>query len=131
MKGTSWVHYPARWSVRPLVGTPVTANHITTLRLTTGIAAAAAFAPGDRMWDIWAGVVFVFSAFLDRADGELARLAGQSSAWGQKYDVTADMIVSILTFIAIGIGRRQSELGLGDCHGCHCGDCGGCDLPAH
>ena len=83
MKGRTWAHYPARWSMRPLVGTPVTANHITTLRLATGIAAAAAFTFGDRFWDVWAGVVFVFSAFLDRADGELARLTGQSNDWGR------------------------------------------------
>jgi len=112
MKGTTWIHHAARWSVRPLVNTGVKPNHITTFRLATGIAAAAAFAVGDRVWDIWAGIVFVFSAFLDRADGELARLSGTSSPSGQKYDVASDMTVSIITFIAIGIGLRHTELGL-------------------
>lgn len=111
MKGSTWVHHAARWSVRPLVGTPVKPNHITTLRLATGIAAAAAFAVGDPVWDIWAGIVFVVSAFLDRADGELARISGKTSAWGHTYDVISDMTVTVITFVAIGIGQRASELG--------------------
>ncbi|MGH6609544.1 MAG: CDP-alcohol phosphatidyltransferase family protein [Burkholderiaceae bacterium] len=111
MSGTTWVHRAARWSVRPLVGTWVKPNHITTVRLLSGIAAAAMFAVGDRQWDIWAGVVFVVSAFLDRADGELARLSGQTSEWGHTYDVASDMTVTVITFIAIGIGLRTSALG--------------------
>lgn len=111
MKGSTWVHQAARWSVRPLLGTPVRPNHITTARLATGIVAAIAFAVGDPLWNIWAGIVFVVSAFLDRADGELARISGETSAWGHAYDVISDMSVTVITFIAIGIGLRESELG--------------------
>mgnify|MGYP003571047002 CR=1 FL=1 len=108
----TWVHQAARWAIRPLVGSPVTPNHLTTLRLVTGIAAAAAFTAGDSVWTAWGGLLFVLSAFLDRADGELARLSGQTSAAGHRYDLLSDAIVNVLLFIGIGIGLSNSVLGL-------------------
>lgn len=110
MTGDSWTHCLARFVVRPLVGGPVTPNHLTTLRLVTGLAACAAFAIGERSWDIWGGALWVFSAFLDRADGELARLAGTTSKGGHIYDYASDVTVSTLFFIAVGIGLRDSGL---------------------
>ena len=58
----------ARICILPLVNTPVTPNHLTTVRLITGIAACAAFAVGTREWDIWGGSLWLFAAFLDRQD---------------------------------------------------------------
>ncbi|MCK6452415.1 MAG: CDP-alcohol phosphatidyltransferase family protein [Alphaproteobacteria bacterium] len=111
MAGGSWSHVVARALVRPLVGGPVTPNHLTTARLATGIAACAAFAVGTRGWDIVAGVVWVISALLDRADGELARLGGTSSKWGHAYDYYTDVAVNGLFFVAIGFGLRHGALG--------------------
>jgi len=54
----------------------------------------------------------VLSAFLDRADGELARLSGQTSVAGHRYDLYSDAIVNVLLFIGIGIGLSNSILGL-------------------
>ena len=50
MSHVTWVHKAARWCVRPLVSTRVTPNHITTVRLLTGLAAAVAFAVGEQEW---------------------------------------------------------------------------------
>jgi phosphatidylglycerophosphate synthase len=111
MAGDSWTHKIARVMVRPLVGGPVTPNHLTTLRLLTGLAACAAFAAGNRDYEIWGGVLWMFSAFLDRADGELARLARAQSAWGHRYDYFSDVLVTVLFFIAIGFGLRHGALG--------------------
>jgi phosphatidylglycerophosphate synthase len=111
MVGTSWTHRIARLAILPLVGTRVTPNHLTTLRLVTGLAACAMLAIGERSWDIWGGVVWVVSAFLDRADGELARVSGKSSAWGHTYDYICDEVVNAAFFVAIGIGLRHSPLG--------------------
>ena len=111
MSQVTWVHRAARWCVRPLVATPVTPNHLTTLRLATGIAAAAAFAVGTRSWDNWGGVLFVLSAFLDRADGELARISGKTSPLGHKYDLASDVASNVLAFAAIGIGLSHGPLG--------------------
>jgi phosphatidylglycerophosphate synthase len=109
--GGSWTHIAARWIVRPLVGTPVTPNHLTTLRLVTGLGACAMFLPGDRSWEIWGGVVWVVTTFLDRADGELARIGGKTSRWGHLYDGCTDALITGLFFVAIGIGLSASWLG--------------------
>lgn len=97
-------HIVARWCIRPLVNTPVTPNHLTTLRLVTGVAAAVAFAVGEYFWTCWGGMLFLISALLDRADGELARLSGRISTTGHWYDLYCDMVVNALIFVGIGIG---------------------------
>jgi ornithine--oxo-acid transaminase len=109
--GSTWVHRIARRAVRPLVNTSITPNHLTTLRLVTGVAAAAAFAVGDYFWTAWGGLLFVISAFLDRADGELARMKEQTSSQGHRYDLISDAAVTVLLFIGIGIGLSNSTLG--------------------
>jgi archaetidylinositol phosphate synthase len=105
--GGSWTHRLARLCVRPLVGTRVTPNHLTTLRLVTGLAACLAVALGGREAEVWGGMLWVLSAFLDRADGELARIGGKTSAWGHTYDYICDTIVTPLFFLTIGIGQRS------------------------
>lgn len=112
MVGDSWTHKIARVCILPLVRTPVTPNHLTTLRLVTGIAACASFAVGERSWDIWGGWLWLFSAFLDRADGELARVSGKTSPRGHQYDYFSDVAVTSLFFIGAGIGLRESSLGM-------------------
>jgi archaetidylinositol phosphate synthase len=109
--GGSWTHLLARVAVRPLVGTWVTPNHLTTARLVTGLLACAAFAVGDPQADLWGGVLWVLSAFLDRADGELARIGGKTSAWGHVYDYVCDNLVTALFFVAIGIALRHDAIG--------------------
>ena len=105
---TSWTHLLARPLVRPLIGTRVRPNHLTTLRLLTGLAACAAFAWGS-MW--WGGSLWLVSAFLDRADGELARLGNLMSPAGHLYDYYSDNCINSLFFIAAGVGLRNSWLG--------------------
>jgi phosphatidylglycerophosphate synthase len=112
MANNSWTHKIARWSVRPLVGTGVTPNHLTTLRLLAGLAACGAFALGSRQGDIWGGVLWVISAFLDRADGELARIGNMMSAEGHAYDYACDVACNGLVFLAFGIGLRYGPVGM-------------------
>ncbi len=107
----TYIHRIVRIAVRPLAGTRITPNQITTLRLACGLAAAASFAVGRPAWDYAGSALFVLSLFLDRADGELARLGGSSSAWGHRYDLIADSISNTAAFIGIGIGLRHSVLG--------------------
>ena len=107
----SWTHRLARIVVRPLVGSAVTPNHLTSLRLVTGALACAALLPGDPQYDGLAGVLWLLSAFLDRADGELARLAGLSSRGGHVYDYVADNLVNSAVFVALGVGLSQATLG--------------------
>jgi phosphatidylglycerophosphate synthase len=90
--------------VGPLKDSWVTPNHLTTVRLSMGIAAAAAFIPGTYGWSNVAALLLVVSNFLDHTDGELARLSGRTSRFGHVYDLVSDAAVTILLFIAIGVG---------------------------
>jgi len=108
----SWTHKVARLCLLPLIDTPVTPNHITMLRLLTGIAACVAFATGIRFWEILGGFIWILSTFLDCADGELARLRQTCSEWGHKFDYFSDTLVTALFFVGIGIGLRDSISGL-------------------
>ncbi len=111
MVGDSWTHKMARVCILPLVKTPITPNHLTILRLITGLAACGAFAIGTQEWNLWGGVLWIFSPFLDRADGELARVSGKTSEWGHKFDYYCDASVTALFFVGIGIGLREFSLG--------------------
>jgi archaetidylinositol phosphate synthase len=48
----------------------VTPNHLTTVRLLVGLAAAAAFVPGRYVWSNAGALLLAVSNFLDHCDGE-------------------------------------------------------------
>src|SRR6202035_2647189 len=99
MTGPSWTHRLARIVVRPLLGTWVRPNHLTTLRLSTGLAACIFFSLGTRAGMWWGGVFWMLWAFLDRADGELARIGNMMSRGGHVYDYYADNLVNAAFFV--------------------------------
>ena len=101
----------ARPLVRPLVGTGITPNHLTTLRLLTGLVACALLMVGDPQLTWWAGWAWLLTVFLDAADGELARVGNMSTPGGHVYDYTVDNVVNSAFFLAAGIGLRGSSLG--------------------
>lgn len=110
-----WDALLARCLVAPLINSWVRPNHLTTLRLVVGLAAAAAFLPGRYGWSNVAALLLVLSNFLDHTDGELARMSGKTSRIGHVYDLASDAAVTILLFIAIGIGlaaKPRLELGI-------------------
>jgi phosphatidylglycerophosphate synthase len=94
-----------------LVGTGVTPNHLTTLRLATGLLACLALIPADGAWLWWAGCLWLASALLDRADGELARIGGMSTPGGHRYDYLVDNAVNSAFFVALGLGLRELPWG--------------------
>ena len=94
----------ARWLVGPLTQSAITPNHLTSVRLIVGLAAAAAFLPGTYGWSNAAALLLVLSNFLDHTDGELARMSGKTSRFGHLYDLASDAVVTIVLFVAIGIG---------------------------
>jgi phosphatidylglycerophosphate synthase len=110
-----WDARLARRLVAPLIHSWVTPNHLTTLRLAVGLAAAAAFIPGSYEWSNIAALLLILSNFLDHTDGELARMSGKTSRIGHLYDLASDAAVTILLFIAIGVGvaaKAGTDLGL-------------------
>jgi archaetidylinositol phosphate synthase len=99
-----WDARLARRLVTPLKDSWVTPNHLTTVRLGVGLAAAAAFVPGTYGWSNLAALLLILSNFLDHTDGELARMTGKSSRIGHIYDLASDAAVTILLFVAIDVG---------------------------
>jgi phosphatidylglycerophosphate synthase len=51
----------------------------------------------------------VVSNFLDHSDGELARVSGKSSRLGHVYDLVSDAAVTVVIFLAIGIGAAGAN----------------------
>jgi phosphatidylglycerophosphate synthase len=102
----TWSHAAARTLVRPLVGTWVKPNHITSLRLATGLLAR-----GGGTGELWSGILWVISAFLDRADGELARIGKMQSRRGHLYDYYTDVALNSGFFLAAGFNLRHGWLG--------------------
>ena len=112
MSHNTLIHSIVRPAVRWVAPSGVTPNQLTTLRLITGLAAAAGFSRDGSLWPAVGGVLFVVSMLLDRADGELARQTGQSSLAGYRYDLVCDCLVNVLTFLALGFGPTD-DLGAG------------------
>jgi phosphatidylglycerophosphate synthase len=84
---------------------------LTTVRLISGLMACGALLPGTPDWTWWGGWLWLFSAFMDRADGELARIGNMATEEGRAWDCLVDNIVNPAFFVAIGIGMRHSALG--------------------
>ena len=99
-----WDARLARRLVWPLRDTWVRPNHLTTVRLAVGLAAAAAFLPGTYLGSNLAALLLTLSNVLDHTDGELARITGRSSRVGHVYDLASDAVVTILLFVAMGAG---------------------------
>jgi phosphatidylglycerophosphate synthase len=97
--------------IGPLVHTSVHPNHVTTLGLGLGLAAAVSFASTDAVTRNCAAVLYVVQMIVDHADGELARWADKTSAFGHQYDRIVDLVVKISVFVGMGIGVRDGVAG--------------------
>ena len=106
----TWSHAGARVLVRPLVGTWVRPNHITFIRLATGVLACVLLARGGYTAELWSGILWLISAFLDRADGELARIGKLQSRQGHLFDYYTDVVLNSGFFLAAGINLRHGWL---------------------
>lgn len=100
----TWDARLARWLVTPLKNTRIVPNHLTTLRLITGLAGAACLAEGGFTWSNIGALFIVLSNFIDHTDGELARISGKSSKLGHCYDLASDALVTVALFVSMGLG---------------------------
>ncbi|KAF1005030.1 MAG: CDP-alcohol phosphatidyltransferase family protein [Burkholderia sp.] len=100
----TWDARLARRLVTPLVDTPITPNHLTTLRLLIGLAGVMCLAQGSFGWINAGAVLIVLSNFFDHTDGELARINGKTSKIGHCYDLASDAVVTLSLFICMGVG---------------------------
>jgi phosphatidylglycerophosphate synthase len=53
----------------------------------------------------------MFAAFVDHADGELARLVNKTSTFGHYYDHVAAAVSYVSLFVGMGIGQHYGPLG--------------------
>ncbi|TLU73278.1 CDP-alcohol phosphatidyltransferase family protein [Lichenicoccus roseus] len=90
-----------------LASTPITPDHVTSVRLATALAAAVAVAYGGPWLDVGAALLLV-SCILDRLDGALARHTRRFSVMGSRYDLVSDCFSTMATFIGLGIGTRAA-----------------------
>jgi hypothetical protein len=96
--------YIARWAARA----GLTPNQVTTLSLLVGMAAAAAFATGERA-GLVAGALLLHLAFtLDCVDGQLARYTRTFSNLGAWLDSVFDRTKEYLVFAGLAIGASQA-----------------------
>jgi phosphatidylglycerophosphate synthase len=106
-----WDQRLARLLVRPLARTPVRPNHITSLSLAAGLGAAALFALGSPAASNGAAALFMLAAFLDHADGELARMTGRVSRFGHHLDYAVGAANYTLLFVGLGLGLSRGPMG--------------------
>lgn len=102
-----WINRPlAGLLVKALAPLPITPNQVTVLSGVVGLVAGVliATAPLRGGWQIhFAGVVLYLSVLLDCADGQLARLRGQSSMLGRTLDGLVDVFAVGAVFIGFAV----------------------------
>ena len=95
--------YIARWCAHR----GFTPNQVTTVSVLIGLAAAIAFATGER-WGLVAGAVLLQLAFTtDCVDGQLARYTRQFSKLGAWLDSVFDRTKEYLAFAGLAIGASR------------------------
>ena len=111
MKMTLWDQRLAAILVRPLVKTPVTPNHVTTLSLAVGLVGAGLLAAGESSLANWGAGLFMVARVLDHFDGELARQKKLQSRFGYYFDYVSGATSYGALFFCIGVGLNQGPLG--------------------
>ncbi len=91
--------------VTPLLSSsPLRANHVTALSLLSGLGAAFIFALSGEPNSIIGSALLICSYILDNCDGEIARIKGQSSEFGRRFDDFVDWAVHTAFFAGLGFG---------------------------
>jgi phosphatidylglycerophosphate synthase len=101
----------ARLVARTLARTPITPNMVTSAGLAGGLLVGWLFARGDAAAANWAGGVFMFAAWVDHLDGELARASGKTSKFGHHYDNVAMLTTYVALFVGMGFGVAARGMG--------------------
>jgi phosphatidylglycerophosphate synthase len=91
-----------------LLGLPVTPNDITTASLVLGLLGAWWLASGSYGLTVAGAALLWFCCLLDGCDGEVARLKLLCSPSGAAYDLAADHVAHLATFVAIPVGVHRA-----------------------
>lgn len=90
-----------------LLRTPATPNMITTASLALGLLGAWGLASGSYGPQLAGALLLWFCCILDGCDGEVARLKLLCSPSGAAYDLAADQVAHLATFVAIPVGIHR------------------------
>lgn len=97
---STYSRFIARWAARR----GLTPNQVTMISIALGVAAAAAFATGDRPWMVLGGVLIYFAFVFDCVDGQVARYARKFGVLGAWLDATFDRFKEYVVFAGLAIG---------------------------
>jgi hypothetical protein len=103
---STWSRYVARWAARA----GLTPNQVTVIALCIGLAAATAFATGERAGYIVGGVLIYLSFVADCVDGQLARYTRTFSKFGAWLDSVFDRAKEYVAFAGLAIGAANPEV---------------------
>ena len=103
---STWSRYVARWAARA----GLSPNQVTVIALLIGIAAAVAFATGERAGYIAGGILVYLSFVADCVDGQLARYTRRFSKFGAWLDSVFDRTKEYVAFAGLGIGAASGEV---------------------
>jgi hypothetical protein len=93
----------ARWAARR----GLTPNQVTTVSMGIGVAAAAAFATGERAWMVAGAVLLQLAFATDCVDGQLARYTRRFSTLGAWLDSVFDRGKEYVAFAGLAIGSAR------------------------
>jgi phosphatidylglycerophosphate synthase len=91
---------------------PISPNAVTTASLLVGLWGAWELAGATSGRHFLGAFLLWICALLDGCDGEIARLKHMSSPSGAAYDVAADHVAHLATFIALPIGVARVHPGI-------------------
>ncbi|MEK7382628.1 MAG: CDP-alcohol phosphatidyltransferase family protein [Elusimicrobiota bacterium] len=96
---------------RLLLPFPVSPNQVTAASLILGLIGAWWLAAPSASIQFCGAFTLWFCCLLDGSDGEIARLKHHITPWGGDFDVIADHIAHLATFIALPIGVARLHPG--------------------
>jgi phosphatidylglycerophosphate synthase len=106
-----WDQRLARLLVPPLTRAGLHPNVVTTFGMFTGLGSGLLLATGETVAMNLGALLFMFAAFVDHVDGELARTTGKTSVFGHYYDHVAVAVSYVSMFVGAGFGLADSEVG--------------------
>ena len=94
----------ARILVTPFAKSSLHPNHLTLICLLLGLSAAVMFISVNQSMYGFAALIYMLAVFTDHLDGELARMSGKISNFGDKFDYIVGGLNYTMLFISLGIG---------------------------
>ena len=98
------------WRVtRVLARHPISPNQITATAIVPGLTCAWCFASGGYGLGVVGALFLVVYYTLDCVDGEIARLKGRVSTFGDQLDTFADWLIHTAFFAALGTSVARAD----------------------